>query len=550
MLLSLSIKNYALIQEAHLAFKDGFTVITGETGAGKSILLGALGLITGKRADSSSAGDKSQKCIIEGVFQIKHYDLELFFEDNDLDYEPDTIIRREIMSSGKSRAFVNDTPVTLQQLQKLGDRLVDIHSQHKTLEVLDTVYQFEIVDAFSGTDSLLDTYKKQYISWKNAVTALDEIVGVKQKAQLEFDYKSFLFTELEEAALVSGELETLEEQLNRLSHAEEIKEGLLKAQQHIVLEQQGALDILSEVRATLHKLIQYGPDYERLSGRINSSFLELEDIATELEHKLTTIQSDPKELERINARVQQLYNLMQKHHVQDVTALIAIREELDSALLEVQNVDEKIAALEKEITLAKASSKKTALALSKKRKTAIPSLVASLEKMLFSLGMPNARLQIVIEQSETFNLKGCDELQFLFSANKGMDLKPLKKGISGGELSRVMLAVKAVLSKHKKLPTLIFDEIDTGVSGDIALKMGGILKEMGNTMQLLSITHLPQIAGQGASHFKVFKTDKVGKTTTQIMALSQNERIVEIAEMLGGSQASATALDHAKNLLN
>lgn len=550
MLVSLSIKNYALIQEANLSFKDGFTVITGETGAGKSILLGALGLITGKRADSSSVGDASKKCVIEGVFEIESYHLKTFFNTYDLDYEASTIIRRELMPSGKSRAFINDTPVTLQQLQVLGERLIDIHSQHKTLEVLDIAYQFDIIDTFSGTQDLLKTYTEQYNTWKRATNELEEIQEVKKKAQLEYDYQSFLFKELDEASLVEGEFETLEEQLNTLSHAEEIKEGLSEAQQRIGEEQLGVLDTLAGVRATLNKLVAYGSDYEQLSERVNSIFLELQDTYEELEQVLGKVQSDPKELERVNSRVQQLYSLMQKHQVQDVAGLITIRDELDTVLYEVQNVDGKIAALEKEIAFAKAESTKTALALSKKRKAAIPSLVASLEKILVSLGMPNALLVITLEQEETLNVRGGDVLQFLFSANKGMEPKSLKKGASGGELSRVMLAVKAVLSRHKKLPTLIFDEIDTGVSGDIALKMGSILKGMGSAMQLFSITHLPQIAGQGASHLKVFKTDNEARTTTQIAVLSKEERIVEIAGMLGGAQGSATALEHAKNLLN
>ena len=550
MLVSLSIRNYALIQEVHLSFTDGFTVITGETGAGKSILLGALGLITGKRADSSSTGDKTQKCIIEGVFAIDSYQLHDFFETHDLDYEPSTIIRREIVPSGKSRAFINDTPVTLQQLQFLGEQLVDIHSQHKTLEVLDTAYQFDSIDTFAGSQELLKTYRSNFTSWKNKETELQDIQEVKKKAQLEHDYQSFLFNELEEAQLQEGEFEKLEAQLNTLSHAEEIQEGLAGAQQRITQEQQGVLDTLAEVRAALSKLIAYGTDYESLHTRINSSFLELEDISQELEHKLASVQTDPKELIRINERVQQLYNLMQKHQVQQVADLIVVRDELDAALFEVQNVDDKIEMLDKEIAFAKAQSQKTATQLSEKRQAVIPSLVASLEKILVSLGMPNALLQIHLEPTETLGIRGCDVLQFLFSANKGMAPKPLKKGASGGELSRVMLAIKAVLSRHKKLPTLIFDEIDTGVSGDIALKMGSILKEMGNTMQLLSITHLPQIAGQGSVHFKVFKTDNESKTATQIVSLSEADRIVEIAEMLGGSQGSQTALEHAKNLLN
>lgn len=550
MLVSLTIKNYALIQEANLIFKDGFTVITGETGAGKSILLGALGLITGKRADSSSVGDTSQKCIIEGAFSIESYQLDIFFKTHDLDYEPTTIIRRELMPSGKSRAFINDTPVTLQQLQILGERLIDIHSQHRTLEVLDTVYQFDIIDTFAGTQDLLKSYSKQYTAWKHALNQLEEVVEVKKKAQLEYDYQSFLFQELEEASLIDGEFDTLEDQLKTLSHAEEINEGLVEAQQRIGQERLGVLDILAEVRGSLNKLVAYGSDYEQLYVRINSSFLELQDVYGELDQMLGKVLSDPKELERINGRIQQLYNLMQKHHVQDVSSLIQKREELDNVLYEIHNVDSKIEVLEKEIAFAKAGAEKTALALLKKRKIAIPKLVASLEKILVSLGMPNAQLQITLEQAEALNARGGGVLQFLFSANKGMEPKSLKKGASGGELSRVMLAVKAVLSKHKKLPSLIFDEIDTGVSGETALKMGSILKDMGNTMQLFSITHLPQIAGQGTSHFKVFKTDDENKTATQITALSQDQRIVEIAKMLGGAQGGTTALEHAKNLLN
>jgi len=355
LLVSLSIKNYALIQEANLSFKDGFTVITGETGAGKSILL-------------SSVGDASKKCVIEGVFEIESYHLKTFFNTYDLDYEASTIIRRELMPSGKSRAFINDTPVTLQQLQVLGERLIDIHSQHKTLEVLDIAYQFDIIDTFSGTQDLLKTYTEQYNTWKRATNELEEIQEVKKKAQLEYDYQSFLFKELDEASLVEGEFETLEEQLNTLSHAEEIKEGLSEAQQRIGEEQLGVLDTLAGVRATLNKLVAYGSDYEQLSERVNSIFLELQDTYEELEQVLGKVQSDPKELERVNSRVQQLYSLMQKHQVQDVAGLITIRDELDTVLYEVQNVDGKIAALEKEIAFAKAESTKTALALSKKRK--------------------------------------------------------------------------------------------------------------------------------------------------------------------------------------
>ncbi|GGG06886.1 DNA repair protein RecN [Dokdonia pacifica] len=550
MLTSLSIKNYALIEEAQLAMQDGFTVITGETGAGKSILLGALGLITGKRADSSSMGDMTSKCIIEGIFEVAGYQLQSFFKKNDLDYEEATIIRREILPSGKSRAFINDTPVTLAQLGALGERLVDIHSQHKTLDVTNNEYQFEVLDTFANTLILRKKYQDQYTVWKNKLAQLQQVQEKKQRAQLEFDYQSFLFNELDEAKLIEGEFEQLETALKTLSHAEEIQENLATAQQKLGQDDVGILDQLSEARSALSRISGFGEEYETLYNRLHSVFIEVDDLSQELADLASGVDADPLTLEKTNTRIQLLYNLMKKHQVDSVTQLIEVRERLDAELFEVQNVDDQIAAIEKEIAFAKAEAQKIAAQLHEKRSKAIPKLKASIEKILVELGMPNAQLHIEVTRLQDLMTNGQDALAFLFSANKGMDVKPLGKGASGGELSRVMLAIKAVLSRHKKLPTLIFDEIDTGVSGEVAVKMGTILKDMGHTMQLISITHLPQIAGQGTSHFKVFKTDQAEKTKTQIVHLSPDDRIVEIAAMLGGNNQTTAALEHARNLLN
>ncbi len=550
MLTSLTIKNYALIEEAQLSLNDGFTVITGETGAGKSILLGALGLITGKRADSTSAGDTTTKCIVEGIFEIGPYQLSSFFKKNDLDYEDATIIRREILPSGKSRAFINDTPVTLQQLSALGVQLVDIHSQHKTLDVLENEYQFEVLDTFANVHKIKNSYDHSYSQWRKGQEALSKLLEHKQRAQLEYDYQSFLFNELFEASLIEGEFEELEKQLHTLSHAEEIREYVALVQHKLSQEGHGVLDQLAEARTALSKINSFGASYASLYERLNSVFIEMDDLSQEIVDLSQSIDVDPTLLEKTNVRVQLLYNLMQKHQVQSVTELIAIRERLDAELFEVQNVDDQILKLEEEIASAKTAAEKWASQLHISRSKAIPKLKASIEKILIELGMENAQFEIELTIAKELSPKGSDTLAFLFSANKGMDIKPLGKGASGGELSRVMLAIKSVLSRHKKLPTLIFDEIDTGVSGDVAVKMGAILKEMGNTMQLLSITHLPQIAGQGTSHFKVFKIDDAKRTKTNIIQLSDEDRIIEIAEMLGGTRQSSAALEHAKNLLN
>ena len=550
MLTSLSIKNYALIQSVQLRFDKGFTVITGETGAGKSILLGALGLITGKRADTSSAGDATQKCIVEGVFHIEGYKLNPFFKEHDLDYENATIVRREILPSGKSRAFINDTPVTLAQLSMLGARLVDIHSQNKTLQVVENDFQFEMIDTFSDNLKLLGQYQESYKAWKHLQSELKELLERKKQAQLEYDYQSFLFTELDEASLKEGEYVALEEELNTLSNADEIMQQLATAVQNISLDESGAIDQLTNARAALSRLNSYGTQYTVIYEQLNSALLELEDIGASLSEMSDAVDADPLTLERLNNRMQLLHSLLKKHQVATVEELIAIRNNLDNDLQDIAGVDDKIQLLEEKINIQNSKASTLAAKLHKERATAAPHLKSLVEKLLVELGMPNAQFQVSLATQEDLHASGNDVLEFLFSANKGSDLKPLGKGASGGELSRVMLALKSVLSKHKQLPTLIFDEIDTGVSGDIAVKMGAILKKMGRTMQLISITHLPQIAGQGASHFKVYKKDTEERTQTFIEQLDEDGRIVEIAAMLGGNQQSQAAIDHAKNLLN
>lgn len=550
MLSSLSIKNYALIESVDLDFTTGFTVITGETGAGKSILLGALGLITGKRADSASARDHSIKCIVEATFNIENYKLGDFFENNDLDYEAYSIIRRELLPSGKSRAFINDTPVTLAQLQLLGTQLVDIHSQHKTLDVVDQLYQLEMLDTFANTIEQLESYQGVFSQLQKKKLELEELTEKKKQAQLAYEYQSFLYKELEEAALVKGEFQELETALNTLSNADEIMQHLAIASSKVSSEDVGALDLLSEARTSLTQLSKYGEQYTILHDRLQSLFLELEDLSESLTDVASKIEADPELLDRYNNRTQLLYNLLQKHHVATVEELIEIRNKIDFELQDIDGIDEQMDSVVSEIEKLESSANLHAIALHSDREKAIPQLQTSVEEILIALGMPNAQFVVVLDHREELGLYGSDQLEFRFTANKGSQPKALGKGASGGELSRVMLAIKSVLSSHKKLPTLIFDEIDTGVSGEIALKMGGILKKMGRDMQLISITHLPQIAGQGSTHFKVYKKDIKGRTQTHILKLSEDERIVEIAAMLGGAQGNPAAIAHAKTLLN
>lgn len=550
MLTSLSIKNFALIEKLDIDFSENFSIITGETGAGKSILLGALGLVLGKRADLSSLKNKEEKCVIEAQFDIARYNLESFFEANDLDFEKETIIRREILSSGKSRAFVNDSPVNLQELQELGEYLIDIHSQHQTQELSEENFQFDIIDSMAGNASEIVAYKsllKKYRSLKTNLTALQSRL---QEASKEQDYNSFLLEELLAAKLKSGEQEELESVFEQLNNVELIKENLDRAVSIAEEEQFGVLHNLKEIKASLQKIASFSADYNSLFERITSASIELDDIVSELSQKAESLMSDPEQLELVNQKLQTIYNLQQKHQVKTVDELLLIQEDLDKKVISVDSLQQEIEQAEKEIAESESGLDTIAATISEKRQNAIPVLTEKLVAILELLGMPNVRFKIEVTLSDSYHANGKDDLQFLFAANKGSDFGLLKKTASGGEMSRIMLAVKSILAQYQKLPTIIFDEIDTGVSGEIAHKMGEIMREMSKTMQVFAITHLPQIAAKGNTHFKVFKSVVGDQTQSELKLLSADERVIEIAQMLSGKDISDSAINHAKALLN
>jgi len=550
MLTGLSIKNYALIDQLQVNFNDGFTIITGETGAGKSILLGGLSLILGKRADLSSLRDTEKKCIIEATFDISNYNLKSLFIAEDLDYEAQTIIRREILPSGKSRAFVNDSPVNLSSLQLLGEKLIDIHSQHETLQLTDDNFQFQVIDALAETSENLETYKGYLKTYKSLQNELKQLQQFQAEAIKEHDYNSFLLNELVAANLKPDELAELEEEFEVLSNVESIQEKLETANQLLSEEQIGVLTNLREVKNTMQKLALISANYKDLSERVNSTLIELDDIATEVERFQSELDVNPKRLEEVEGKLSAINNLMQKHIVQTIPELIEIREQLAQKVEATENVDKDILNKEKEIKAVVKQLDSEAAIITKKRNDAIPKLITQLEEILSHLGMPNAQFKITLNNSETFLFNGKDELEFLFSANKGGQFNTLKKAASGGELSRIMLAIKSILSKYIKLPSIIFDEIDTGVSGEISNKMADIMSQMSQKMQVFSITHLPQIAAKGNTHFKVYKEDVDNVTTSNLIQLSYDERVVELAQMLGGTTLSDSAIAHAKQLLN
>ncbi len=550
MITSLSIENFALIEKLDIDFSNGFSIITGETGAGKSILLGALGLVLGKRADLTSLKNKDEKCIVEANFSIGKYDLEFFFESNDLDYEQETIIRREILPSGKSRAFVNDSPVNLQQLQDLSFYLIDVHSQHQTLELSEEEYQFKIIDAIANNQELGIEFQSFLKRYRVAKSTLESKKNEFSAVLKEKDYNEFLYQELETANLKEGELEELEQQYQTLSNVEFIKENLDKLLSISNEEAFGVLKNLKEFKAVLQKNVDFSTEYQSLFERTNSLLIEFDDIVKELNRESDLVFNDPEKLETINQKLQLIYSLQKKHNVLTVKELIQIQIDLEGKVVSVATLEEEIVKLEKSIKELELQLDEVANKISKSRREAIPNLSEQLIAILNLLGMPNVRFKIDIIASETYHNNGKDSLQFLFSANKGTDFGLLKKVASGGEMSRIMLAVKSILSQYSKLPTIIFDEIDTGVSGEIANKMGEIMRDMSKTMQVFAITHLPQIAAKGANHYKVFKTVLGENTVSELKLLNNDERIIEIAEMLSGKDISDSAVNHAKALLN
>ena len=550
MLASLSIKNFALIEKLSIDFSKGFSIITGETGAGKSILLGALGLVLGRRADLTSLKDKEEKCIIEAQFDISKYNLKSFFEANDLDYEDQTIIRREILPSGKSRAFINDSPVNLNELQELGIFLIDIHSQHQTQELSDENIQFQIIDAIAGNLDLVAEYASLLKYYKQDKNRLSNLFSELKEAQKEQDYNAFLLDELLSAKLISGQQEEFESTFEQLNNVEFIKENLDKSLAFANEEQFGVLQNLKEIKTSLQKIISISPEYNALFERTNSMVIELDDIVSEITSLSEKLIYDPEKLELINQKLQTIYSLQKKHQVVTIDELLQIQNELESKVVSVDNLESEIKKLEGVIEIKESELNSKAILIRENRLKAVPVLSEKLIYFLEQLGMPNARFKIEVKETQNFSSNGKDEIQFLFSANKGSDFGMLKKVASGGEMSRIMLAVKAILAQYSKLPTIIFDEIDTGVSGEIANKMAVIMKQMSNEMQVFAITHLPQIAGKGNEHFKVFKTTIGNQTQSELKLLTNEERVIEIAEMLSGKDVSDSAINHAKALLN
>ncbi len=550
MLTSLSIKNYALIDELQVNFSNGLTIITGETGAGKSILLGGLSLILGKRADLSHILDASKKCVIEAGFDIANYDLKDIFAEQDLDYDTETIIRREILPSGKSRAFVNDSPVNLNVLAHLGSCLIDIHSQHQTLELTNTNFQFQIIDALAKNEMNLNQYELKLRNFKEFTVKLNNLHTLKAESLKELDYNQFLLKELDEANLEPGEQELLETEYETLSNVEEILEELKVSDQLVSDEQVGVLHTLSTLKNSLQKLTRYSSRYNELFDRVHSIIIELDDLYQDLEIAQEAIEADPERLEYVNVKLQSIHNLLLKHSANDIDELISIQDKLSKKVSITENIDDKIKQAQNELNKLEEELNKLALSIHDQREKAIPQLINKLEKILEDLGMKSARFNISLKPELEFLNNGKDNLSFLFTANKGGSFNELKKSASGGELSRIMLAIKFILSGFIQLPSIMFDEIDSGVSGEISNKMANIMVQMSKGMQVFTITHLPQIAAKGDTHFKVYKDDVNNKSATHLIRLNQDERIVEIAQMLGGEQVSNSAIAHAKQLLN
>jgi len=550
LLTQLSINNYALINRLSIEFSSGLSIITGETGAGKSILLGALGLVLGNRADLSSLKDTSTKCIVEAKVAISNYSLQDFFISVDLDYEPETIIRREILPSGKSRAFVNDTPVTLNVLNELRSKLIDVHSQHQTMQLSDASFQFEILDALAKNTDRIASYKRGFIQLGSLKKELLSLETAQKEANKQYDYNLHLFTELEDANIKEDEQSGLEEKLEKLNNIEDIKLNLSESLELSIHEEVGLQYVLNTLEFKISKIASFSKEYQELADRITSIKIEMDDIVSELETASENVDFNPNEVEEINDRLQLLYNLQKKHYVNSNQELLLVFEQLSDKVRQVESAEGDLNNKKEQIAAISLKLDVVAEKISKARTSAIPKLTKQLEFLLTDLGMENARFAIKAIPTNTYFSTGKDTLEFLFSANKGGNFGELKKVASGGELSRIMLSVKKVLSENTQLPTIIFDEIDTGVSGEVSNKIAAIMGQMGNNMQVIAITHLPQIAAKGSSHYKVYKEEINGITTTNLKQLSTEERIKEIAEMLSGKDISDSAIMHAKELLS
>jgi DNA repair protein RecN (Recombination protein N) len=549
MLLKLSVHNYALIKELDIGFENGLTIITGETGAGKSILLGALSLILGARADTNVLLDKSTKCVVEGTFRIDEYDLTDFFSANELDFDPLTILRREINPAGKSRAFINDTPVTINILKELGEKLIDIHSQYQTLMLNENSFQLNVIDSFAGNSILRNDYKTVYVNYRKLKKEYNEIKEKADQNKADLEYYRFQLMQLEEAKLVNGEQEELEKEQEILEHAGEIRLALEMASSLLSSDDKSVLNLLKEVKATFWKIKTFIPDADSFYQRADSSFIELDDLAGEIEKLSGGIEADPDRLSIVNDRLDLIYSMTQKHRVKDLNGLIARQEELKNLVKTIVTSDERLEELEVRLEKELNSLKLLADEISANRTDVIPDVELKIGELLRLLGMPNGKFRVEINRAQDFNPAGIDNADFLFSANKQVTPENIARVASGGELSRVMLSLKSLLTKNNNLPTIIFDEIDAGVSGEVADKVGQILSDMGRYMQVINITHLPQVASRGTKHYHVYKDDIGDSTITRIKLLSYDERILELAKLLSGSEVTETALKNARELL-
>ena len=550
MLKHLYIKNFTLIDELDIELYQGFSVITGETGAGKSIILGALGLLLGQRADSKAIKQGAEKCVIEAHFDLSRYGMTDFFEENEIEYDAaDCIVRRELTASGKSRAFINDTPVQLSLLKELGEQLVDIHSQHQNLLLNKQDFQLNVVDIIAGDEKEQQLYQQAYTQYhvtEKELSALKE--SIEQNRQ-NADFLQFQFEELTQANLAGGEQEELEQKSETMSHSEEIKSALYEADNALSAEQTGVVESLRTALSAIRQIEKVLPDAGELVERLDSSYIELKDIAQEISSQMEHVDFDPAELDAINNRLDKLYDLEKKYHVETVEELIAKRDELKIQLGRIENSDEALAELQQKLAAQLAQAQKAAEALTKLRTKAAKQIEKEMQGRLMPLGMPNVKFSIEMTQ-EPLNVSGQDKVAFLFSANTSTPLQPISQVASGGEIARVMLSLKAMISGAVKLPTIIFDEIDTGVSGKTAEKMAEIMQEMGHhERQVISITHLPQIAALGSAHYKVEKEETAKGTISRMRKLSDDERVLEIAQMLSGSNVSEAAISNAKQLL-
>lgn len=549
MLKSLYIKNYALIDSLEIDFEQGFSVITGETGAGKSIILGALGLIVGQRADAKTIKMGESKCVIEGTFNISAYDLKAFFTEKEIDYDEICILRRELMSSGKSRAFINDTPVTLADLKELGNRLIDIHSQHQNLMLGDNQFQMHVVDALAGNANLLKEYNQIYTIYKDSEKKLKNLQDAITKSRQEEEYLRFQYTALDEAALKEGEQEELEAELEMLNHAEDIKSGLYKINILLSDDEHGIVAALKESLSVTHSLSKMYNRSEEMQQRLDTAYIDLKDLSSEVERMAGDIEFNPERLAFVEERLNKIYSLQKKYNIDTVAGLLALKYEINKKLENIDSFDQQLKEQQQEVADNKEKVDLLASKLSSKRKSAIKPMEETLTKKTSVLGMPNMRFECNISPKQEPDITGIDNLEFLFSANKNVPLQPVSEIASGGEISRLMLCLKSMIAGATALPTIIFDEIDTGVSGEIADKMGQIMQEFGQSMQVIAITHLPQIAAKGRAHYLVYKTDDEKTTTTNLRKLSDKERLEEIARMLSGSSLTDAAIQNARVML-